>query len=81
MFDRLVDVIQADSRAAIIESSDNYLHIEFTTPVFRFIDDAEFLHRPDTQTIEVRSASRLGWSDLGANRSRIERLRQQLSGE
>lgn len=81
IFDRLVDVIRADSRATIVKSSENYLHVEFTTTVFRFIDDAEFLHRPDTQTIEVRSASRLGWSDLGANRRRIERLRKQLSGE
>jgi uncharacterized protein (DUF1499 family) len=44
-----------------------------------FVDDVEFLIEPNTQVIHVRSASRLGQSDLGVNRQRIEMIRAKLS--
>ena len=55
----------------------HYLRAEFTSQLMRFVDDVEFLIGQDA--VEVRSASRLGHSDLGVNRERIEGLRQQLS--
>ena len=64
-------------RARVVEVTDRYLHAEFTTPVFRFVDDVEFLLAADA--IHVRSASRLGWSDFGVNRRRVERLRRAFA--
>ena len=43
-----------------------------------FIDDVEFFVNKDKGVIDVRSASRLGESDLGVNRERIESIRQAL---
>ncbi len=53
-----------------------YLHATFRSRVFGFVDDLEC--RQDGDVIQVRSASRLGWWDLGANRRRVERLREVL---
>lgn len=55
-----------------------YLHVVATTRVLRFRDDVEFLIEDGQDWIRVRSASRLGSSDLGANRTRINRLRADL---
>ena len=62
--------------AKIIREQDGYLYAEFTTRLMGFVDDVEFLEQ-DGLT-HVRSASRLGQSDLGVNRKRIEALRQAL---
>jgi uncharacterized protein (DUF1499 family) len=43
-----------------------------------FVDDVEFLAEPAAGLVHVRSASRLGHSDLGVNRKRIEDLRGLL---
>ncbi|MNR58817.1 hypothetical protein D3C85_1799120 [compost metagenome] len=61
----------------VVEQQERYLRAEFTSLVFRFVDDVEFLI--GEQQIDVRSASRLGHSDFGVNRERIERLRRQLA--
>lgn len=53
------------------------VHAVFASRLFRFKDDVDFLIRDDGR-IEVRSASRLGYWDLGANRRRVEKLRQAL---
>ena len=52
-----------------------YLHYEFTSLIFRYVDDVEFLLEPEENLIHVRSASRAGHSDLNANRERIEKIR------
>jgi len=49
-------------------------------PVFGFVDDVEFRFDRNTGCIHVRSASRLGISDLGVNRRRIEDIRRKFSG-
>jgi len=73
--DKLVFVIQNLPRTKIIFRDENYLHAEFTSRIFSFVDDVEFLANPSKKVIEVRSASRLGYGDLGVNRQRIEDLR------
>lgn len=65
-------------RTNIVESTDNYLYAEFTTRLMRYVDDVEFLFDPRSGVTHVRSASRVGYSDLGANRNRIERIRELL---
>lgn len=73
---RLKKIVRTLPRTAIITDSGTYLHIEFTSAVFRFVDDVEFLADDDAKVIHVRSASRIGRSDLGVNRKRIERIRR-----
>ena len=75
-WERLRACVEAEPRTRIIESSPGYLRVEFRSLLFRFVDDVEFNLEPTAQLIHVRSASRVGYSDLGANRQRIGRLRQ-----
>ncbi len=63
---------------SIQESRDYYLWATFTTKVFRFKDDLECRLDADNQVIHVRSGSRVGHSDLGVNRRRIETLREEF---
>ncbi|MCA9054173.1 MAG: DUF1499 domain-containing protein [Planctomycetaceae bacterium] len=75
---RLSGIIAAEPNARILQSDDACLHAEFWTPVLRFVDDVEFLLDRPAGTIHVRSASRVGHSDLGANRKRVEALRRRF---
>lgn len=72
-------VIQELPRTRIITATDDYLYAEFTSAIMGFVDDVEFSLDRATNTIQVRSASRLGESDLGVNRQRIETIRTQLT--
>ncbi len=76
---KLKQVIQAMPRTNIIKETNNYLYVEFTSSLMKFVDDVEFYLDDSSQTIQVRSASRLGESDLGVNRQRIEEIRTKLA--
>jgi len=76
---RLAALLAQRPDARIVEQRPDYLRVEFTTRWPRFVDDAEFWADPAAGVVQVRSASRLGRSDLGANRERIEALRAQLT--
>lgn len=76
-FARLKLILGRRDDTKIIESTANYLRVELKTVLF--VDDAEFLLDEGQQVIQVRSASRLGYSDLGKNRSRMEEIRRQFS--
>ena len=76
--DQLVAVLSTMPRSKIVTWTDSYLHAEFTSAVFRFVDDVEFLIDPATRRIHVRSASRAGHSDLGVNRRRLEEIRSRF---
>ena len=67
------------SRARLVNENEGYLHYEFTSLIFRFVDDVEFFVDDETKQIHFRSASRVGHSDLGANRRRMEKITQELS--
>jgi uncharacterized protein (DUF1499 family) len=62
----------------VVEDRDDFLQCVAVTPMMRFRDDVQLLHRPELGLIHVRSSSRLGISDMGANRNRVELLRDQL---
>jgi len=51
------------------------------TPLMRFRDDVQLLYNPQTGVIQVRSSSRLGFSDMGTNRRRVESLRAHLAAD
>ena len=72
---RLAGIIASLPRAKVMTDSGTYLHVEFTSLIFRFVDDVEFLADANAKVIHVRSASRVGHSDLGVNRRRIETIR------
>jgi uncharacterized protein (DUF1499 family) len=61
--------------------SDDYLHAECRSAVFGFVDDLELHLRRQSNSIAVRSASRLGYRDFGVNRKRVERLRAVLAAQ
>jgi len=77
---RLLAVIDAMPRTAVVEDEGDYLHVTFRSRLFRFVDDVQFVVDDQTKTIRFRSASRLGYSDLGANRRRMERIRRRFAG-
>lgn len=76
--ERLAERIRQMDGAIIVREQPGYLYAQFHTPWLGFVDDAEFLQDPTALVIQVRSASRIGESDLGLNRQRIEAIRQRL---
>ena len=70
---RLKAILAELPRVRIVSETDHYLHTEFTSRLFRFVDDVEFLIEPGG-VIHFRSASRAGRSDLGVNRARMEAI-------
>jgi len=62
----------------VVQDDGRYLHATFTSKVFRFVDDVEALRDDAEGVIHIRSASRVGHSDLGANRKRVEAIRALL---
>lgn len=75
----LKSVLESFRRTKAIAQTDNYIYTEFTIPVVGFVDDVEFFLDENAKIIHVRSASRMGESDLGVNRNRIENLRNKFS--
>lgn len=75
-FARLKTVLQQRSDSTIIVEKPDYLRAELRTILF--VDDGEFLLDRAQRVIQVRSASRLGYSDLNKNRSRMEEIRRQF---
>jgi uncharacterized protein (DUF1499 family) len=65
-------ILLSMNRSRIVTETDNYIHVEFTSAVFRFVDDVEFWFDGRAKVIHIRSAARLGYSDLGVNRKRVE---------
>jgi len=74
----LVAELRAQERVAIVAEKPGYLHAEFTSRLMGYVDDVEFLLDEKASLIQVRSASRLGQSDFGVNRKRVEALRAAL---
>jgi uncharacterized protein (DUF1499 family) len=78
---RLAQVIARQPGAKLVTQRGDYLYATFQTPLMGFVDDVEFVANPVQRAIDVRSASRLGHSDFGVNRKRIETLRAALAAE
>ena len=70
---QLSQQIKDTPRTEIVEQSANYLHATYSSRIFGFVDDLE-LSVTDAVTLEARSISRLGESDLGVNAQRLEGL-------
>ena len=75
--EKLLSVIHSLPRTTVVEERGNYLRVEFRSQLFGFVDDVEFLLSQEQNTktkIDFRSASRLGLSDLGVNKARMEKV-------
>ena len=79
--ERLERAIAGMKRARVVVRQGNYWRVEFTSALWRFVDDVEFLFDDTDRRIDLRSASRVGYSDLGVNRQRVEEIRRRFSGQ
>lgn len=70
--------VAAMPRTRIVSDTGEYLHAECSSPLLGFVDDLELHLRPVEGILAVRSASRVGYSDLGVNAGRVETLRERL---
>ena len=76
---RLLGVLADTPRVEVITHTEAYVYAEATSFLFRFVDDLElYLPAEEPGVVHVRSASRLGRSDLGVNRERVEELRSRF---
>jgi len=72
---KLLGILEKLNRARVTRSDTDYIRAEFRSLIFQFVDDVEFLFAEEGNIIHVKSASRVGYSDLGANRRRVEQIR------
>lgn len=75
LLSRLETLLLTEPRVTIAATTDAWIHATATTALWRFVDDLELLVDTHAGVVHVRSASRVGGSDLGVNRARVERLR------
>lgn len=73
--ERFKEILSARARTVVIEEEGLYLRAEETSALLRFVDDVEIEIDPEAGEIHFRSSSRVGWSDLGVNRRRMEEIR------
>lgn len=74
----LKEKVEKLPRVTLITEDGDYLHYEFRSFLFRFVDDVEFRLDAASKTIRMRSASRVGYGDMGVNRKRLEEIRALL---
>ncbi len=75
----LLKVLSVVPETIIITETEDYIRTESRSKIMGFVDDAEFYFPADKKVIEIRSASRLGESDLGVNRRRLEQIRLAMA--
>jgi uncharacterized protein (DUF1499 family) len=75
--DKLKKVVQGMERTKVVRETQDYLHVEFRT-LLGFVDDVEFYLDGSQKVIQLRSASRVGYWDLGVNRKRMESIRTEF---
>ncbi len=76
-FDELKQIL-VQQGGTIIRDEGNYVHATFSSRMFRFVDDVELRFEPEKKQVHIRSASRMGQSDFGVNRKRVNAVRKAL---
>lgn len=76
--DTLRAVLEETDRCTVVEASATYLRAECKSRFLGLVDDLELLLDTESNTIHIRSASRIGYSDLGVNRRRVEALKSKF---
>lgn len=72
---KIKQIVSDQDNATIVTETTDYLHVEFRSKFMGFVDDMEFWFPEDQPVIHLRSASRLGYSDFGVNRKRVQHIR------
>ncbi|QQE67536.1 hypothetical protein GFS31_42490 (plasmid) [Leptolyngbya sp. BL0902] len=75
----LIKVLGVVPRTEMVTQQENYVRVKSTSRLLGFVDDAEFYFPADEPVIHVRASARLGESDLGVNRRRLEQIRFALN--
>ena len=75
----LLKVLTVVPRTEVLEQTDDYIRFASTSRLLGFVDDGEFYLPEDEAVIHMRSASRMGESDLGVNRRRLEQIRLAMA--
>ncbi|WEG13053.1 DUF1499 domain-containing protein [Pullulanibacillus sp. KACC 23026] len=68
----LFEVLKTIPKVEVVKEEDGYIHAEAKTMVFEYIQDAEFLFDEDDKQLHFRSASRVGYTDFGSNKRRMQ---------
>lgn len=76
---KLAGIVKNTERCVIVKQQPDYLYAQCTTALLRFTDDVEFWLDTASGVVQLRSASRLGKGDMGANRARMEKIRAQFT--
>jgi uncharacterized protein (DUF1499 family) len=71
---KIKEIIGTFKRTKLITEEDNYLHFEFRTATFKFVDDVEFYFDDSAKLIHFRSAAQKGYSDMGVNKKRMKKV-------
>ena len=63
----ILSIVREMPRTTVVTQEERYLHVEFRSRLFGFVDDVEFLFDDDAAVVRFRSATRTGYSDMGVN--------------
>ncbi|MCB2299082.1 DUF1499 domain-containing protein [Clostridium tagluense] len=72
--DKVIKAIENYGNVKIIKNETNYVYVVFATGIMKYHDDVEFYFDESKKLIQIRSASRIGYSDMGLNRERYNKL-------
>lgn len=75
---KIVSALSTMERVKIIHTDNKTAHAEATSLILRFVDDIDFVFNKEERRVDIRSSSRIGYSDFGTNRDRLEKLRNHL---
>ena len=78
-FASIVAYVMEMPRTEVVDQNDHYIHAEASSALFGFVDDLELLLDLSNGSIQARSVSRLGDSDLGVNANRLRELQSLVS--
>ena len=77
-FKEIKEIIENTPRSVIVELDGDYLHAEVTSKWMKYVDDLEVSFVPEANKLQIRSESRVGESDLGVNKKRVDLLKSKL---
>ena len=77
-FEEIKSIIENTPRTKIVEINGDYLHAEATSKWMKYVDDLEVSFVPESNILLIRSESRVGDSDLGVNKKRVDLLKSKM---
>lgn len=78
--EKLLGIIRHMAQSTLVKADPDYIHVEFRSAFFEFVDDVEFLFDDGAKLIHFRSAARTGYYDFKVNRNRMEDIRKRFTG-